>query len=276
VTSAGGITYTYDANGNQTSASDGRTITYSLFDQAKLIQKGTEKTEFVYSAGNQRIKRVDDNAVDAVKTTWTFGSVERIQEGAQNAFFRRTIGGVALVEYFPASGASDIRYLVKDHLGSIHTLTDDSGLVSSAVTMHFGAFGQRQNPAWSGTLSQSGMILHNLITPRGFTGHEHADGLGIIHMNGRIYDPKLGRFLQADPFVQNPKNSQSLNRYSYVLNNPLSYTDPSGYFSLSKFWNKIRPFVAIALSIYMPQFSALWQTLGVAGNAIAIGGLFST
>jgi RHS repeat-associated protein len=139
--------------------------------------------------------------------------------------------------------------------------------------MHFGAFGQRQNTAWSGTLSQSGMILHNLITPRGFTGHEHADGLGIIHMNGRIYDPKLGRFLQADPFVQAPKNSQSLNRYSYVLNNPLSYTDPSGYFSLSKFWNKIRPFAAIALSIYMPQFSALWQTLGVAGNAIAIGAI---
>ena len=49
-------------------------------------------------------------------------------------------------------------------------------------------------------------------------------------MNGRSYDPVLGRFLQADPFVQAPKNSQSLNRYSYVLNNPLSYTDPSGYF----------------------------------------------
>jgi len=49
-------------------------------------------------------------------------------------------------------------------------------------------------------------------------------------MNGRIYDPKLGRFLQADPIVQAPKNSQNLNRYSYVLNNPLSYSDPSGYF----------------------------------------------
>jgi hypothetical protein len=49
-------------------------------------------------------------------------------------------------------------------------------------------------------------------------------------MNGRIYDPTLGRFLQADPFIQYPNNSQSFNRYSYVLNNPLSYTDPSGYF----------------------------------------------
>jgi len=59
-------------------------------------------------------------------------------------------------------------------------------------------------------------------------------------MNGRIYDPTLGRFLQADPHVQAPMNSQSYNRYSYVLNNPMSYTDPSGYFfkSLKKFVKK--------------------------------------
>jgi RHS repeat-associated protein len=65
---------------------------------------------------------------------------------------------------------------------------------------------------------------------RGYTGHKMVNDMDIIHMNGRIYDPTLGRFLQADPFIQFPKNSQSYNRYSYVLNNPLSYTDPSGYF----------------------------------------------
>jgi hypothetical protein len=48
-------------------------------------------------------------------------------------------------------------------------------------------------------------------------------------MNGRVYDPELGRFMSADPFVQAPYNSQSYNRYSYTFNNPLSYTDPSGY-----------------------------------------------
>ena len=60
-------------------------------------------------------------------------------------------------------------------------------------------------------------------------------------MNGRIYDPTLGRFLQADPHIQAPKNSQNYNRYSYVLNNPLSYTDPSGYFfdKLFKGLNKV-------------------------------------
>jgi RHS repeat-associated protein len=66
-------------------------------------------------------------------------------------------------------------------------------------------------------------------TPRGFTDHEHVDNLGVIHMNGRVYDPVLGRFLSPDPVVQAPYDAQSWNRYSYVRNNPLRYTDPSGF-----------------------------------------------
>ncbi len=68
-------------------------------------------------------------------------------------------------------------------------------------------------------------------TLRGFTGHEHVDSARVIHMNGRIYDPKLGRFYSVDPVIQFPANSQSLNPYSYILNNPLSGRDPSGYMS---------------------------------------------
>ena len=59
--------------------------------------------------------------------------------------------------------------------------------------------------------------------PRGFTGHEHLDAVGLIHMNGRVYDPTLGRFLSADPFGRYPETTQGLNRYSYTDNNPLSY-----------------------------------------------------
>jgi len=63
---------------------------------------------------------------------------------------------------------------------------------------------------------------------RGYTGHEHFATVGIIHMNGRVYDPQLKRFLSPDNFVQDPHNTQSYNRYGYVWNNPLKYTDPSG------------------------------------------------
>jgi RHS repeat-associated protein len=71
-------------------------------------------------------------------------------------------------------------------------------------------------------------------TDRGFTEHEHLDEMGVVHMNGRIYDPLIGRFMSADPFIQAPDNLQSYNRYSYVMNNPLTLTDPSGYFSKRK------------------------------------------
>lgn len=236
-----------------------------MFDQAILITKGGDSTEFSYGIGNRRIKREDANAVDGTRTTWYIGSTERIQIGAGNPYFKRYLGGMAIADYYPSTGQQDLQYLIKDHLGSIHTTTDESGLVANAEGLSFNAFGQRRTVDWLGLLSTSRLAWANEKTTRGFTGHEHADGLGIIHMNGRIYDPKLGRMLQADPFVQNPKNSQSLNRYSYVLNNPLSYTDPSGYFSLKKLWKKIRPFVAIAVMVvgmyFAPQLYALWGGL---------------
>lgn len=96
------------------------------------------------------------------------------------------------------------------------------------------------------------------VTTRGFTGHEMVDDMGIIHMNGRIYDARIGRFLQADPFIQAAANTQSYNRYSYLWNNPLNATDPSGFF-LKKLWNKIRPFVAVivaAVATYYCQNAA--------------------
>ena len=63
------------------------------------------------------------------------------------------------------------------------------------------------------------------------------DSVGLVHMNGRVYDQQIGRFISADPFVQDPFDSQSLNRYSYVGNNPLSYTDPSGFFKWTDIFN---------------------------------------
>lgn len=62
----------------------------------------------------------------------------------------------------------------------------------------------------------------NVTTDRGFTGHEHLDVHYLIHMNGRMYDYRLGRFLSVDPIISNPANSQSINPYSYIGNNPLS------------------------------------------------------
>ncbi len=126
-----------------------------------------------------------------------------------------------------------------------------------------------------------------LYTNRGFTGHEHIDEVGLIHMNGRVYDPQLGRFLSADPHVQAPYSSQSYNRYAYAMNNPLKYTDPSGYFfkklfksikkafkSIGKFLKKYgRVIVAIAAAAFIGPAAAgaLGFTSGTLAFSIAAG-----
>ena len=153
--------------------------------------------------------------------------------------------------------------MLKDHIGSINMVLDDSGQVIVPL-MHFGAFGARQSVInWQDPLLGDVFSAENQISTRGFTGHEMVDSVGIIHMNGRIYDPQLGRFLQADPFVQAPKNSQSLNRYSYVFNNPLSNTDPTGYFSLSGFVKQYwRAAASILISVYLPvKLPETWSAI---------------
>jgi RHS repeat-associated protein len=86
-------------------------------------------------------------------------------------------------------------------------------------------FGQRRNPVWG----QPPPASFASLTTQGFTGHESDDELGLVNMKGRIFDPKVGRFLTTDPIVQAPLSGQHWNPYSYVLNNPLTYVDPSGW-----------------------------------------------
>ena len=201
------------------------------------------------------------------KSTLYLGAVERITENG-STYFKRYLDGVAIATYYPASGVQQLSYLLKDHIGSIHSVLDSNGLITA--TMRFSAFGERQGSDWQTPLTSFQYANLNDITTRGFTGHEQVDSVGIIHMNGRIYDPKLGRFLQADPIVQAPKNSQSLNRYSYVLNNPLSYTDPSGYFSLKSFFKKWgRLIVAGVVSYFTYGAASGWATTWLAGSALA-------
>lgn len=101
-------------------------------------------------------------------------------------------------------------------------------------------------------------------TERGFTLHEHLDEVGVVHMNGRLYDPLIGRFMSADPFIQSPGELQSYNRYAYVMNNPLSLTDPSGYFSLKKV-------VRTAVAIYVG-----YLTGGAVSSLLTESGFFSS
>ncbi|WP_236644811.1 RHS repeat-associated core domain-containing protein [Sorangium cellulosum] len=115
------------------------------------------------------------------------------------------------------------RYVHVDHLGSVDALTDEDGDVIERRS--YDPFGQRRSPVWGEPTPAS----FSSETTRGFTGHEGDDELGLVNMKGRIYDPRLGRFLTTDPIVQAPLSGQSWNPYSYVRNSPLDHVDPSGF-----------------------------------------------
>ena len=179
------------------------------------------------------------------------------------------------------SATPAVAYLHYDHLGSV--IAESGGDPADPATygkilrqFSYDAWGQARDPAdWDGPPADA---PQRAATDRGYTGHQMLDALGLIHMNGRIYDPHLGRFLSPDPLIQSPGNLQSYNRYSYVLNNPLSYTDPSGFF-LKKIFKKIKrfvkkywkPIVAIALGALTAGLAVWALTPGITG----LGGAFA-
>ncbi len=117
------------------------------------------------------------------------------------------------------SSYNTLVYLHSNHLGSISAVTSSSGALQDQTLYYpFGDF-RGSDPTF--------------LTERGFTGHRHnnlgSNDLGLIYMNARFYVPGIGRFASADTIVPDPANPQAFNRYSYVLNSPLNFTDPSGH-----------------------------------------------
>jgi len=137
-------------------------------------------------------------------------------------------------------------YLHRDYLGSILAITDKEGVFKEK--RHFDAWGNFVKFWNSSGVTTPPSGAGGLILDRGYTGHEHLLGVGIIHMNGRLYDPMLHRFLAPDNFVQDPFNTQNFNRYAYVLNNPLMYTDRNGEMSLRAFTSFVFGIVKVVVA----------------------------
>jgi RHS repeat-associated protein len=229
VTSAGGSTYAYDDNGNMISGA-GRTITWSSFNKPISMAKDGKYVDFAYAPDRARYLKTGS---DGTKTLYLDKLYELITKGQEVTHKQFIYAGSSLVAVHVSgldhNGSAipvQTRYMHKDNLGSVDTITDGTGTVVDR--MSFDPFGSRRQSNWRE--ATVGINLIPVLTNRGFTGHEHIDEMDLIHMNGRVYDPTLGRFLSADPHIQSPYSTQSYNRYSYVQNNPLKYADPSGYF----------------------------------------------
>jgi RHS repeat-associated protein len=230
--SVGNTTYSYDDNGNQEerigSLAQGgyQKLDYNDFDMPHQIISGEgigrSVTSLEYTSSGQRVRE---------RTTQTGIITERVYVGdlyqrTENSItplapehrYKVLVGSrqvAEVVRHGSDDDTDDVFYLHDDHLGSVTAITDAGG--GAIETRSYEPFG---------TTTSSG-------DPTGvrsaFTGHDADTAVGLVNARGRLYDPKIGRFLTADPFVTNPRSSQGWNRYAYVENNPLGFTDPSGF-----------------------------------------------
>lgn len=236
VTQAGSSSYqySYDANGNVITR-QGSTISWSSYNYPTTINAGSgstaETVAFSYGPDRQRWQQMYTGNGSQETTNYIGGLLEVVASGSVTDYrhYINVAGEQIAVYSRKSSGTNTFSYLLSDHQASVASITNSSG--AQVVGESFDAFGSRRNPStWSGAPSNSDLTTIAGVTREGYT-FQTALGLwmGMNHMNGRVEDSITGRMLSADPHVPDKTNPQSYNRYSYVNNNPLTFTDPSGF-----------------------------------------------
>ncbi|MBM2814861.1 MAG: wapA 3 [Ignavibacteria bacterium] len=218
-------------NGNENSLSSNiQEISYTPFQKVASISEGNNTAEFVYGPNDERRMMVITNTQAGVTKRFYGNGYEKEilpDNKVRELHYISSPNGLIAV-YVKETGAADILYYVHtDRQGSIVGLTklNSNNQPERVARYSYDAWGRIRNAT---TWQYETVAAYLTIIPRGYTGHEHLEMFAIINMNGRLYDPAVGRFFSPDNFVQFPGFSQSFNRYSYCVNNPLKYTDPSG------------------------------------------------
>ncbi|WP_195350456.1 RHS repeat-associated core domain-containing protein [Bacteroides nordii] len=259
LTSFGGKTMTYDEKGNITDYTTvgkfdysttkpyaielvtpygdaislrNQAVTYNAMMRPVFIFEDDYTAILEYNGNADRIKMELEENDTNILTRYYIGNQYELDLTNDSIQEKLYLGGDAYsapaVYVKKDDGNWDIYYICRDYLGSITHVIDPMG--SLVQELSYDAWGRLRDPE-----------NHELYAPgdepalflgRGYTGHEHLAVFGLINMNARLYDPALGRFLSPDPYVQAPDFSQNFNRYSYCLNNPLLYTDPTGEYFL--------------------------------------------
>ncbi len=222
----------YDGRGNLTEYVQGNVTTTLVYDvEGRLTsvttRQGTQAdktTTFDYDADGNRVRVLYPDDGGDIYTP--FPDVEKAIVGGVTTWRITFSAGGQLVAQRRqvVNGATELFSLHTDHLGSVVAVGNaSSGLVAGSYAA-YEPFGTYLVPPTATNPS---------LTDRGFTGHKHNNlspvWLGLIYMNARYYHPQLGRFISPDSIVPEPANPQSYNRYSYVRNSPLNFTDPSGH-----------------------------------------------
>jgi RHS repeat-associated protein len=216
--------YGYDANGNQTTRPGSESVVYTAFDLPKQMT-GPQAATFLYDSFGTRAEK-KKSSTDL--TVYVGDGYERrvSSTGTDHVFCVMARGRTVAQVTRHEGGSESTVYLHADHLGSVDVVTDSSGAVVQKTKRD--PYGVKVSNFNTPTVPTTISASSNKVR-LGFTGAEQDDELGLINMNGRMYDPRLGRFITPDPIIPAPLVGQSHNRYSYVMNNPLRYRDPSGH-----------------------------------------------
>jgi RHS repeat-associated protein len=279
-------TFYYDANGNQTEGL-GRSIAWTAANKPLSITQGTRVISFEDDIDHQRFKQVTQQGTTLYYRA--FGVLAELVTGATSARWNEYLSvgnqmaGVRFVDGVgTATPTVTTRYFHTDHLGSIALLTNEAGALAQRLS--YDPWGKRRFN--NGADDFPGSLSSTTLTTRGFTGEEELSIGGLVHLNGRVYDPMLARMVSADPLVPDALNAQAWNRYSYVGNSPLTFTDPSGHSWLSSFFGSVGSFVQsilqnpivravvqIAIAGLFPGGSLLWAIVGGAVSGAVVTGL---
>ncbi|MFZ3069971.1 MAG: RHS repeat-associated core domain-containing protein [Anaerolineaceae bacterium] len=216
VATAGSNTYGYDANGNQiTRMVNNVTSTLTYDAENRLIEAtlpSAESAKYWYDGNGVMVK----GQIGLVETYYPVGQYQKsIANGVVTEQSYYEMAGMRLGMRTATGSEMPWEWLLSDQLGSVIGSTESGG--PEMTTARYGAFGNIR--ASNGTSP----------TDYGYTGQREQEEIGLYYYNARWYDPSLARFVQADTIVPDPGNSQAFDRYAYVNNNPLKYTDPSGH-----------------------------------------------
>jgi RHS repeat-associated protein len=212
-----------------TISTNDQVITYTQFQKTASITEGNNELDYVYGADYQRAMSILKQNNSIIETKYYLGDYEELITSnnitRQIHYVSGGNGLCAIIER--ENGVNNFNFVYTDYLGSILTVTDINGNVTAE--QNFDAWGRYRNPVdWQYYATATTAPNVPVWLYRGYTGHEHLPAFALINMNGRLYDPVQGRMLSADNYVADVFGTQSYNRYSYALNNPLSYVDQDG------------------------------------------------
>lgn len=211
-------------------------VSYTAFARPKQLKQGNFTADFTYDENYTRVKQEFKTSGNLTWTRYYFngGQYEKTVQGStvKSIFYLDGSPYTATVALENNNGTTRLLHISRDHLGSITHITNGAKALQAEYS--YDAWGRMRNPV---NLSVYALGADpTLLLNRGYTGHEHAKEFGLINMNARLYDPLVGRMLSPDNYVQAPENPMNFNRYTYAMNNPMKYTDPSGNIFVIDSW----------------------------------------